>query len=149
MENEWMKCKLDILTSEDGLFSLKHWVVNWVPKLVQLDSAESTLTNCKENPLSHRQSRGFSKLKWAVSQVTCEHSYGTVLLTDVLKILTGPLEMECTYGTNCNQTLAGHWSLGWSLILQSWFKSEQLTQWNKVTWHLSNPRKANKNVFGI
>lgn len=149
MENEWMKCKLDILTSEDGLFSLKHWVVNWVPKLVQLDSAESTLTNCKENPLSHRQSRGFSKLKWAVSQVTCEHSYGTVLLTDVLKILTGPLEMECTYGTNCNQTLAAHWSLGWSLILQSWFKSEQLTQWNKVTWHLSNSRKANKNVFGI
>lgn len=128
-----MKCKLDILTSKDGPFSFKHWVVNREPKLVQLDSAESTLTNGRENPLSHRQSRIFSKLKWAVSQVTCEHSYGTALLTDVLKILTGPLEMECTYGTNCNQTLIAQCSTGLSLILQSWFKSEQLTQWNKVT----------------
>lgn len=39
MDNEWMKCKLDILTSKDGPFSFKHWVVNWEPKLVQLDSA--------------------------------------------------------------------------------------------------------------
>lgn len=102
-----MKCKLDILTTKDGLFPPKDWVVDGVPKLVQLDLAESTLTNRKKNLLPRRQSRGFSKSKWAVSQVTCGHSCGTALLTDVLKtVLAGPLEMECTYGTNCNQTLS-------------------------------------------
>lgn len=107
-----MKSKLDILTSKDGLFPSKDWVMDGVPKLVHLDSAESTLTNRKENPLSHRQSRGFSKFKWAVSQATCECSCGTALLTDVLEIvLAGPLEMECTYGTNCNQTLSAQHSL--------------------------------------
>lgn len=106
MGNEWMRCKLDISIRKDGLFPSKDWVMDGVPKLVQMDSAESALTNRKENPLSRRQSRRFSKLKRAVSQATCEHSCKTALLTDVLKIvLAGPIEMECTYGTNCNQTL--------------------------------------------
>lgn len=112
MENEWTKCKLDVLTSKDGLFPSQDWVMGGMPELVELDAADWTLKHRKENPFSHGQSRGFSKLRWDVARAACEHSCGTALLTDVLKIvLAGPLEMECTYGTSCNQTLSAQYRL--------------------------------------
>jgi len=88
-----MRCKLDILTRKDGLLPSEDDIMDGTPKLAQMDSVEPTLMNCKENPIPHRQSRRFSKLRVAILQVTCEHSCATVLLTDVLRIvLAGPLE---------------------------------------------------------